>query len=260
MSILSYAAGCCYVIAVYANYLFTAYQRRWYRHVGWLLSLVGMLAQGFSLRAQTHGMSQPLNGWLLIEFILWLGLVCLLWRGMRRASTGCLTGWLLLSVWVKATELWWHQPMSTFSLSLSVLQVHIMLATLTAVLVVGVGIQAMMVLAQDRLLRQRPGALWLRYLPSLHSMERCLFSLLVLGVGALTVCVITSGFFFFSVIPTTALWLSKLAIVWIAWLTFSIVLAGHYWFGWRAPQVSVYTMIAVFLLILVYAGSQWLLK
>mgnify|MGYP000029128632 CR=1 FL=1 len=259
MNVLSYLSGCCYLLAVYAYYLFKSQQKRWYRHVGWLLALVGMLIQGVSFHASLTDLAQPLSEWLFVNMVLWLVLVWLLWRSVAHSNTTCLVGCLLLLVWLGATDALVNHPLSQLASSFSVLKIHIILATLTSVILLGVGVQAVMVLLQERLLRKRPGAGWLKHLPSLHTMERCLFSMLALGVGALTLCVVTSGFFFVPLIPANALWLSKLIIVWVAWVIFSVVLAGHYWFGWRAPQVSLCTIVAVCLLVLVYLGSQLLL-
>ena len=118
--------------------------------------------------------------------------------------------------------------------------------------------QSALVATQDYQLRHRHTRGIVQILPPLQLMETMLFELLFVGVGLLTIAIV-SGFLFIEDIFAQHL-VHKTTLTMLAWLLFSVLLWGHHKLGWRS-QVAVRLTLAGFVtLMLAFFGSKLVLE
>ncbi len=138
------------------------------------------------------------------------------------------------------------------------LSLHILLSLLAYSMLALAACQALLLALQSKQLHNhRPNGL-IRTLPPLQDMESLLFQLLSSGVILLTLSLLSGlvfldGFFGQQVAHKTLLSL-------FAWLTFSILLFGHWRYGWRGKTAIRWTVIGFFLLMLAFLGSKLVLE
>jgi ABC-type uncharacterized transport system permease subunit len=93
------------------------------------------------------------------------------------------------------------------------------------------------------------------HLPPLNAVEAQQFRLLAIGVGLLSLALIT-GFLYLD-----NLWSShyahKTVLSIVAWAVFTVITIGHKIYGWRGTKSAVGTIIAAFILTLAYFGSRF---
>lgn len=118
--------------------------------------------------------------------------------------------------------------------------------------------QAVLVAAQDYLLRHRHTRGIVRVLPPLQSMEAMLFELLLIGLMVLGVAII-SGFLFVDDLFAQHL-VHKTVLTLVAWVMFAVLLWGHHRLGWRAQTAVWLTLGGFVLLMLAFFGSKLVLE
>ncbi len=130
---------------------------------------------------------------------------------------------------------------------------HILLSTLTLIILGIAALQALLVGMQEWLLRHAQTSLLIQRLPPLEIMELYLFRLIATGFILLSIVLISS------VIVFHPLWISpiwqKLLLSLFAWLVFAILLLGRWRLGWRGRLAIRCTIMGVLLITLVYFGS-----
>jgi ABC-type uncharacterized transport system permease subunit len=119
-------------------------------------------------------------------------------------------------------------------------------------------IQASVLALQDHQLKHRHTRGIIRILPPLQLMEAMLFELLWIGVGFLTIAIV-SGFVFIDDIFAQSL-VHKTVLTICAWLLFSTLLWGHYYLGWRSNTAVRFTLAGFALLMLAFFGSKLVLE
>lgn len=134
---------------------------------------------------------------------------------------------------------------------------HIVLATLAFGVMAVAALQAMLLGLQEHLLHRRHASGLVQVLPPLQTMDVLLFELISLGFILLSLLVAIS-WWIFAPITVPFLW-QKLGISLVAWLTFAILLCGHFYFGWRGIKAVRWTLAGVGWIMLVYFGSEILL-
>lgn len=136
--------------------------------------------------------------------------------------------------------------------------IHIVLSIVAYSLITLATLQALLLGAQERQLRQHNFNGLFRYLPPLQTMETLLFDMILVGTILLTLA-IGSGFVFLE--DMFAQHLShKTVLSIIAWVLFSTLLWGHYQKGWRGPIVVKWTVVGSISLMLAYFGSKFVLE
>ena len=129
---------------------------------------------------------------------------------------------------------------------------HVLLSTLTFVILFVVAIQASLFMMQVKLLRHRAHRIH-AYLPSLESIERSLFYCLFIAFVALTLTVVSSLVAFSS--PWTTVLLQKLLLSFIAWSVFLILLIRRYCLGWRGKIAVPWIFVGVSLVFIIYFAT-----
>ncbi|MBF0264623.1 MAG: cytochrome c biogenesis protein CcsA [Gammaproteobacteria bacterium] len=141
---------------------------------------------------------------------------------------------------------------STTSLSL---QVHILLSLLAYSLLSVSALQAILLFIQNKLLKERKTAGFIRSLPPFFSMELLLFKIILVGFILLSLSLF-SGFIFLEDIFAQHL-VHKTVLSIIAWVIYGVLLWGHYQFGWRGKKSITLTLSAFTFLMLAYFGSKF---
>lgn len=104
-------------------------------------------------------------------------------------------------------------------------------------------------------LKEKKASLLHSSLPPLMAVESILFKLLLVGTVLLTLS-LASGFVFLeNMFAKEQAHKTVLSI--LAWLVYSVILIGHFRFGWRGKPIVVCTVIGSVLLTLAYFGSRF---
>lgn len=135
---------------------------------------------------------------------------------------------------------------------------HILLSILAFSLFNIASVQAVLVVVQDKFLRQHKTRGLVQALPPLQTMDILLFELIWLGMILLTAA-FAVGWPAVIDIKEQHL-LHKVFFASISWLVFAVLLFGRYRFGWRGRLASKWTLVGMGLLILSYFGSQFVLE
>ncbi len=138
------------------------------------------------------------------------------------------------------------------------LTIHILLSTVAYSLIMLAMAQAVLLRWQDNALRRRrPGGL-IRALPPLQSMESLLFQLIAGGFFLLSLALVSGLLFVDNLFAQHLVHKSVLSTA--AWLTFAVLLWGHWRHGWRGRTAVRWTLGGGAFLILAYFGSKLVLE
>ncbi len=157
---------------------------------------------------------------------------------------------ILLSLFARAP----YEPLTDLSRGT---ESHILLSILAYSVLTIAAAQAILLAIQDRHLRQHKRGI-LNTLPPLVTMERLLFDLIAVGLGLLTLAIVTGfltlqNFFAQHLAHKTAFTLSS-------WGIFAVLLAGRHFLGWRGATAIRFTLWGFALLLLGFYGSKIVLE
>ena len=138
------------------------------------------------------------------------------------------------------------------------IQTHVISSIIAFSVLCLAAVQAILLLAQERNLKQHTSPGILRALPSLHENETNLFQSIGLGIFILTIA-LASGFIYLDDIFAQHL-VHKTTLSVLAWVIFAILLWGRIQFGWRGPTAVRWTLGGFTFLILAYFGSKFVLE
>ena len=111
---------------------------------------------------------------------------------------------------------------------------------------------------QNSLLHSHQPGGFIRFLPSLKTMEALLFETITIGFICLSIA-LASGLIFLENIFAQHL-VHKTALSIFAWIVFAILLFGHWFIGWRGRTAIRWTLGGFFSLMLAYFGSKFVLE
>jgi len=136
---------------------------------------------------------------------------------------------------------------------------HILLSVLTFGVLCFAGLLALLLAAQEYVLRHKKVMPMVRRLPALTSMETLLFQVIGLGFILLNGVLFSSLYFYRSIILWQQSHWPKFVTVGLAWWVFAILLLGRHFRGWRGRKAIYYTLLGVGLLLCAYvlSGSSW---
>ena len=152
--------------------------------------------------------------------------------------------------------LFW-QPSTPITFNAGI-QTHIISSIIAFSILCLAAVQSILLLAQERNLKQHTAPGILRALPSLHENETILFQSIGLGIFILTIA-LASGFIYLDDIFAQHL-VHKTTLSVLAWIIFAILLWGRIQFGWRGPTAVRWTLGGFTFLILAYFGSKFVLE
>jgi ABC-type uncharacterized transport system permease subunit len=138
--------------------------------------------------------------------------------------------------------------------------VHFVVAFVAYSLLALAMLQALLVFWQENRLRHRyPGRL-LRALPPLQTMEHLMFQLIAAGFSLLTITLISGTMFAEAVFGRPLVFTHHVVLAILAWVTFAVLLLGHWRFGWRGRNAVRWTVGGFALLVLAYFGSKFVFE
>ena len=132
---------------------------------------------------------------------------------------------------------------------------HILLSILAYGLLTIAMFQALLLLVQDRQLKQKhPGARLIRTFPPLQTMESLLIGFIWAGWLLLSLSLVTGWLFFDDLFAQHLL--HKTLLSCFAWVVFGVLLWGRHQLGWRGHKAIRLTLAGFCLLMLAYFGSK----
>jgi ABC-type uncharacterized transport system permease subunit len=117
---------------------------------------------------------------------------------------------------------------------------------------------AILLAAQEYLLRHPRKIRHLELLPPLAVLETLLFRMIMGGWLVLTVSLLTGLTFIENLVAQHLV--HKTTLTTLSWILFGLLLAGRWWYGWRGRRAVNLTLIAMLVLILGYFGSKFVLE
>ncbi len=136
--------------------------------------------------------------------------------------------------------------------------VHVVLAMASAGLFAIAAVFVVLLALQDSALRSRRPVSWITTLPPVESLERALFSVISIGMVALTVAILAGLLFVTDLFAQHLVHKTVLALA--AWLIFAVLLVGRWRFGWRGRKAARYTIAGFVVLAIAYFGSKFVLE
>jgi ABC-type uncharacterized transport system permease subunit len=136
--------------------------------------------------------------------------------------------------------------------------VHVILAMAAAGLFTIAAVFVVLLALQDASLRGRRPHGWLATLPPIESLERALFSVISIGMAALSIAILAGLLFVTDLFEQHLVHKTVLALA--AWFIFAVLLFGRWRFGWRGRTALYWTLGSFTLLGLAYFGSKVVLE
>ncbi|MGH8197445.1 MAG: cytochrome C assembly family protein [Steroidobacteraceae bacterium] len=136
--------------------------------------------------------------------------------------------------------------------------VHVVLAMGSAGMFAIAAVFVVMLAVQDSELRSPRPSGWLATLPPVESLERALFSVLSIGLAALSVAILAGLLFVTDLFEQHLVHKTVLALA--AWAIFACLLFGRWRFGWRGRKAARYTIAGFVVLAIAYFGSKFVLE
>jgi len=138
-------------------------------------------------------------------------------------------------------------------------RLHLLLAMLAySLFTIAILHAVLMAVAERRLHRKERGALGA--LPPLLTLERLLFRLIGAAFLLLTLTLATGLAFSETLFGRALRFDHKTVFGVLSWLTFGVLLAGRWLYGWRGRTALRWTLSGFLLLILAYVGSRFVLE
>ncbi len=222
--------------------------------------LVGLAGHTLLLEATVLGREEGLRLGLFeaASLIAWVVVLILLLTSIRRPLENLGIILLPVAALLVGIQPWAPPPQAITTAGEWHLTLHILLSTGAYSLIMLAVAQALLLYYQERALRQRqPGGL-IRALPPLQSMELLLFQLIIGGFFLLSLALVSGLLFVEDLFAQHLVHKTVLSIA--AWLTFAVLLWGHWRHGWRGRTAVRWTLGGATFLILAYFGSKLVLE
>ena len=141
-------------------------------------------------------------------------------------------------------------------------RLHLVLAMLAySLFTIAILHAVLMAVAERRLHRKEGGAAGLLgALPPLLTLERLLFRLIAAAFVLLTLTLATGIAYSETLFGRAMRFDHKTVFAILSWLTFGVLLAGRWLYGWRGRTALRWTLTGFVLLILAYVGSRFVLE
>ena len=149
-------------------------------------------------------------------------------------------------------------PGKTNALDLNTAQVaHILLSITAYAALMTAALQSVLLAVQESRLK-RPSKSLYGLLPALETMEHLLLTMLWIGLGLLSLSIITGLIFLEDMLSQRLTHHTILTC--LSWLVYAGFLVGHHIFGWRGVTAVRWNLAAFALLVLGYFGSKFVLE
>lgn len=133
---------------------------------------------------------------------------------------------------------------------------HILVAVLSFGVLCIAGMQALILMIMEPIVRRRSrwGFSWRT--PPLQSMEHLLFQTIWLGFILLSLVLVSSLYSYHEALFQQVALLQKTILASLAWVVFAMLLLGRKLAGWRGRRVTLGTLGGILVLIVAYLGTK----
>ena len=232
-----------------------------------------------SKQSSKTGYFLSLSAWVLQSFHLYLHLFTQAGLLLDLGATLSLTAWAVIGVILisnlrnpVASLLIFAAPVAAAAIAVDTLivptfegrqftsgiLVHIVTSILSYALFAVAACQAVLLIYQNRHLKNHQSSRLVANLPPLQTMESLLFEVLATGQFLLSIGLLT-GFLFLD-----DLWaqhvVHKTILSLVAWVIFTILILGHYRFGWRGRTAIRWTLWGFANLVFAFFGTKLVLE
>ncbi len=138
------------------------------------------------------------------------------------------------------------------------MQVHVLLSIMAYSLLSIAALQALFTGLLDRQLKNKRQHKLIKTFPPLETMESVLFNIIWIGQLFLTLSLLT-GFFFYDDFFEKQL-LHKVIMSMLAWIFFSLLLYGRYYWGWRGHIATRLTWAGFLSVLIGYIGTKFVIE
>lgn len=191
------------------------------------------------------------------SFISWIITLLLIFSSFRKPVDNLFIGLLPMSAVILLAASFSHQQVPLQNVEQG-LAWHILLSILAYSVFVIASVQAILLILQNRSLKQHHMRGLVRSLPPLQTMDNLLFEMIWLGILLLSAAFVV-GFPYIEDLQAQHL-LHKVVFASLGWSVFALLLVGRYRFGWRGVMASRWTLTGMAFLILSYFGSKFVLE
>jgi ABC-type uncharacterized transport system permease subunit len=163
-----------------------------------------------------------------------------------------------LAALLLAVDTWIAPPTQPNAMGWQI-KLHVIVALFGYALLSVSAVLALLLLAQERALRNRDVAShWLRVLPPLTLTESLMFRLVAAGFVLLTATLLSGVLFVENLFAQHLVHKTTLSIV--AWVVFGTLLAGRWRYGWRGRRAVRLLLSGMGVLLLAFFGSKFVLE
>lgn len=232
------------------------FQERNSSSVAWLASastLGALIGHGWLLHQSIDiGQGQDLHLVNIVGMLCWLIALLIALLSLRHSTRPLRTLWYPLSAIAVWLPLLPYDQVMILTRAQPVLLAHILLSLLGLSILGVASVQAIFIAWQLHRLHQK-APLWLQ-MPSLESMESCLFHLLWAGFIVITAG-LGIGFTYLDNLFAPH-YFTKTMLSILAWLVIGTLLWGHHRYGWRGRLAVKSTLTGVLVLFIAYLSSK----
>tara|TARA_Y100001978_G_C23667905_1_gene422163 strand:- start:237 stop:1055 length:819 start_codon:yes stop_codon:yes gene_type:complete len=122
------------------------------------------------------------------------------------------------------------------------------------------GLQSLIMLLAQRFLNSGKIPRYFLSLPPLLTMEKILFKMIFIGVGLLSMALVTGMFFLQDTTGKILQFNYKIIFALLSWVIFFALCAGRVFFGWRGRVALNWTLVGCIFLILAYIGTRFVIE
>lgn len=261
LTLINAIAICLYLLAALyqARYLFSKSGREPRRAVLLSLGFVATVAHAISVTNVIYnGVNIDLSFFKVSSLIAWFIAFISILSLLRRPTNNLLIALLPLAALCTLLSHIEAPRHDVHTVITPGLFFHILSSILAYSLLTIAALQAVLLALQERHLKHHHLGGILRRLPPLQTMERMLFEAIWIGMGLLSLSLV-SGLLFIDDLFAQHL-VHKTFFTILAWVVFAVLLWGRHWRGWRGQTAVRWTLVGFTTLMLGYFGSKFVLE
>lgn len=137
---------------------------------------------------------------------------------------------------------------------------HIIISILAYSLLTLAAVQSLLLLVQERGLRQKHPGGFIRALPPMQTTETVMFQMIGLGFVLLTLTFVSGAFFSEAVFGRAFRFTHHIVLAALGWTVYGVLLFGRWRLGWRGRPAIRWALGGFLLLLLGYFGSKFVLE
>ena len=231
------------------------------RGLAGLLAIAGLLTHSAVLSSELFtntGLNLAIS--TVGSLISWVGILTLILVSLAKPFENL--GIVMLPLAMLAILAAWIFPGTPVSSRVATTSqtIHIVVSLLAYSFLFLAALQSLLLLVQERQLRQHQPGGFIRVLPAMETMEGLMFLMIGNGFSLLTLTLISGVFFSETLFGKPLKFTHHTVLSIAAWFVFGGLLLGHWKLGWRGRTAIQWTLVGFGLLILAYFGSKFVFE